>query len=458
MTDNIYDVAIIGAGPAGYEAAFLAKSYGNRVALIEKDSLGGTCLNRGCIPTKAIMKSSHLYRECNSANVFGIEPDNTTANFDKIVERKNHVVSTLQNGILSLIKKRKIDLFEGTAKVISSGKIKISTNDSETVIDCKNILIATGSSPFVPPIPGADSDGVLTSDDLLKEGIIPMKNFTIIGGGAIGVEFATIYNDLGVNVTLIEAMDRLIPTMDKELGQSLKLNLKKRGIDVKTGVLVKEINSEAGGLLCTFEEKGVRSHIKADKILICTGRKPNTNNLFPEELSSKILDKRGFLIVNENYETEITGIYGAGDVTGGILLAHAGSAEARNAISVINGKKPGIDMHTVPGCIYSNPEIASVGLSEKEAKDAGISVITKKFPMSANGRTLIDDLDRGFIKITARESDKVIIGAVLMCGRATDIVSELALAISNKLTIDDIAKTIHPHPTFSEAIWEAAKN
>lgn len=454
MTDTKefnYDLIVIGAGPGGYEAAFEAVKFGMKTAIVERDLVGGTCLNRGCIPTKAIMRSAELFNEMKDASSIGVNASGLTADLDKILERKNEVLTTLRDGILSMIEKNKIDLLEGTGKVTGAHSVDVSGSEYTS----KFILVATGSHPFVPPIPGAALEGVITSDDLLELGGTPVDDLVIIGGGAIGIEFATIYNDLGTHVTVIEALDRLIPTMDKELGRSLKMNLTKKGVEVHTAAKVDKIDSADGRLTCTFTEKDKQETIAADKILISTGRRANTEGLFADEFA-ELLD-RGRLTVDANGQTACPSIYGIGDAIGGILLAHVATAEGRNAVAHMNGAAPGVDMKAVPGCIYTNPEIAAVGMSQDDAKEAGVAVITKKFPMSANGKTVIEDLDRGYIKLVAREEDHVLIGAQLMCGRATDLVGELSIAISNELTLEDIGKTIHPHPTFTEAVMDTAR-
>ena len=318
-------------------------------------------------------------------------------------------------------------------------------------------MIATGSEPATPPIPGADLPGVLDSTGLLELRGEIMKDFVIIGGGVIGIEFATIYSDLGTNVTVVEAMDRLLPNMDKELGRSLKMNFKNRGIDTHTNAMVEKIEERNGHLVCFYKEKDKVQEVEADHILVCTGRRPVTKGVFSAELEEKLLGARGFLQVDDCYRTEIPSIYGIGDAIGGTMLAHTATAEGRNAVAIMNGKEPEINMNVVAGCIYTSPEIASVGLTQDEAKEAGIDVITKKFPTSANGKTIIEELDRGFIKLVASKEDHTLLGAQLMCGRATDIIGELAVAIANGLTIEEVANTIHPHPTFVEAVCEAAR-
>lgn len=457
MSEFQYDLVIIGAGPGGYEAAYEAADFGMKVALVEKDLVGGTCLNRGCVPTKTMMHSSDAYRIATQSANIGVFAEGVKADLNRIIDRKCEVSETLRDGIMFLLKKKKVDFVAGTAKVTDGHTVEISGNDEVSELTAANIMIATGSEPATPPIPGADLPGVLDSTGLLELRGEIMKDFVIIGGGVIGIEFATIYSDLGTNVTVVEAMDRLLPNMDKELGRSLKMNFKNRGIDTHTNAMVEKIEERNGRLVCFYKEKDKVQEVEADHILVCTGRRPVTKGVFSEELEEKLLGARGFLQVDDCYRTEIPSIYGIGDAIGGTMLAHTATAEGRNAVAIMNGKEPEINMNVVAGCIYTSPEIASVGLTQDEAKEAGIDVITKKFPTSANGKTIIEELDRGFIKLVASKEDHTLLGAQLMCGRATDIIGELAVAIANGLTIDEVANTIHPHPTFVEAVCEAAR-
>ena len=457
MSEFQYDLVIIGAGPGGYEAAYEAADFGMKVALVEKDLVGGTCLNRGCVPTKTMMHSSDAYRIATQSANIGVSAEDVKADLNRIIDRKCEVSETLRDGIMFLLKKKKVDFVAGTAKVTDGHTVEISGNDEVSELTAANIMIATGSEPATPPIPGADLPGVLDSTGLLDLRGEIMKDFVIIGGGVIGIEFATIYSDLGTNVTVVEAMDRLLPNMDKELGRSLKMNFKNRGIDTHTNAMVEKIEERNGRLVCFYKEKDKVQEVEADHILVCTGRRPVTKGVFSEELEEKLLGARGFLQVDDCYRTEIPSIYGIGDAIGGTMLAHTATAEGRNAVAIMNGKEPEINMNVVAGCIYTSPEIASVGLTQDEAKEAGIDVITKKFPTSANGKTIIEELDRGFIKLVASKEDHTLLGAQLMCGRATDIIGELAVAIANGLTIEEVANTIHPHPTFVEAVCEAAR-
>ena len=457
MGDYNYDLLIIGAGPGGYEAAFDAAEHGMKVAVVEKDRLGGTCLNRGCIPTKALMHSSDVYREAAHGAELGVEVSGLKSNRKRIGERKDEVLDTLRGGIAALMTKKKIDVIEGAAVVTGDHDVKVG---AETYT-AEKIMVATGSEPFMPPIPGKDLPGVIDSTELINMGSEEIPEFVIIGGGVIGIEFATIYADLGDHVTVIEGLDRLLPTLDKEIGRSIKMTLEKKGVDVHVSSPVQRIEQDGDKLVVTLKNKKEEEiSIAADKVLMCVGRRPNTEGVFSDEFLAShegLMDAKGFILVNDIYQTVCPSIYAIGDCIGGIQLAHTATAEGRNAVALMAGEDATINMDTVPSCIYTDPEIAVVGMTADEAKEAGIAVVSKKYPMSANGKTVIAGLDRGFVKLVAREEDHVLIGAHLLCGRASDLIGELAVAIGQGMTLEEVGDIIHPHPSFVESIMEAAR-
>ena len=462
MSEFQYDLLIIGAGPGGYEAAFYAQELGMHVAVVEKDRVGGTCLNRGCIPTKTLMHSSNVYRNASRGAEVGIEVTGLHANRVRIGERKDEVLDTLRGGIAGLLKKKKIDLLEGTATIGSEHTVQIdNAQGGSAVVTAERILVATGSVPFTPPIPGADLPGVIDSTELIDMGGAEIPEFVIIGGGVIGIEFATIYADLGDHVTVIEGMDRLLPVIDKEIGRSIKMTLEKKGVDVHVSSPVSRIEQSGDKLVVVLtNKKGEEISVEADKVLMCVGRRPYTAGVFSDKLIEAypdLSDAKGFIKVDDKYQTVIPSVYAIGDCIGGIQLAHVSSAEGRNAVAMMNGIEPAINMGTVPSCIYTDPEIAVVGLTAEEAKEAGIEAVTKKYPMSANGKTVITGLDRGFVKLVARADDHTLIGAHLLCGRASDLIGELSVAIGRGMTLEEVASIIHPHPSYSEAIMEAAR-
>lgn len=453
-----YQLIVIGAGPGGYEAAIRAAQLGLTTALIERRDVGGTCLNRGCIPTKAMLHSAQLYREAANFELFGLHTENTSFDWAKVHQRKNDVVVKLRTGIEQLIKANKIDFFNNSASILGGNDVQL---DQGEVIRGENILIATGSVPARPPIPGLDLPNVVTSDELLDDPHFTQadslaKEILIIGGGVIGVEFASVFSSFGCHVTIVEAMERILPTMDREISQSLNMVLKKRGVSIHTGAMVEKLEQDENGLVCHFTEKGKAQAVPAQQVLVAIGRRPNTQGLFAEGF--EVACERGRIVTDENFRTSVDSIYAIGDVTSKIQLAHMASAQGICAVHTIAGQKPPIDLRYVPGCIYTDPEIASVGITEDEAKQQGIPVKKGKFLMTGNGRSLIDEQERGFIKVLAHQETDVILGAQLMCSRATDIVAELATAIVNGLTCAQLAGVIRPHPTFCEGVTEAVED
>ena len=480
-TTTIYDLTVIGAGPGGYEAALEAAKLGLRTALIEKDSLGGTCLNRGCIPTKTLLHSSELYTEICTAERFGISAENVRADLAGIQEHKETTITTLQKGIAALLKAAKVTVYQGLGTVIDTGnddtdndtsgnegikQVRITSGVVEPVtIKTRQILLASGSVPSVPHIPGHDLPGVMTSNELLSWNQEPFSSLLIIGGGVIGVEFAGIWQALGTKVTILEALPSLIANMDKELGQSLKLSLKKKGADIHTGAMVQSLESTDEGILCTYTEKDTVCTCTAQAVLIATGRKPYTDGLFADGLAPSM--ERGRILTDEHFQTSIPGIYAIGDVNGKLQLAHAATAQGLHAVHQIAAtlsdhasnsatsytSSPVLDL--VPSCIYASPEIASVGLTLDQAKEQGLAAKSHKILSSANGKSVLSLQERGFMKVVYLEETHVIIGAQLLCARATDMISEFAVAIAQKLTLEEMASVIRPHPSFSEMITQA---
>ena len=449
-----YDLVIIGAGPAGYIAAVESAGRGKKTALIENRELGGTCLNRGCIPTKTILHSAQLYTEMKSCEHLGIHVDHVSCDMAGIQAHKADVVQQLRFGIASLMKKNKVTVYEGTGTILNPHEVLVGGVEPR-MLTAEKILIATGSVPSVPPIPGIDLPGVVDSDGLLgKKEVFP--RLTIIGGGVIGMEFASIYSALGCKVTVIEFLDRILANMDKEISQNLKMILKKRGVEIHTGARVEEILSgEDGALICRYSEKDEMHQVESDGILAAVGRRANTEGLFGDGM--EVAMDRGKIIVNENGQTSVENIYAAGDVTGKIQLAHAASAQAVNAVAHMNGCEKILDTDLIPSCVYTDPEIGTVGITQEQAKSEGLSVLVKKYPMSANGKTVLTGQERGFIKVIADADSHRILGAQMMCARATDMISEFGTAIVNGLTLEQMGTAVRPHPTFCEAISEAVR-
>ena len=406
---------IVGGGIAGIQAAITAADRGHKVTLAEKsDKLGGL-----------------LY----FTDVDIDKPDLRNFKDMMIREVKRHDVEILMN------------------TEVTPEFIKEFAPDA--------VILATGSVPACPPIPGSSLPGVVTSDGLLDKKDL-FEHLIIIGGGVIGMEFASVYSSLGHGVTVIEALDRILPTMDKEIAQNLKMIMKKRNVEIHTGAKVEEIlqTEDGKGLICRYTEKDKPCEARADGILIATGRRAYTGGLITDESSREVKDmamERGRIITDEKYETSVPGIYAIGDVTGGIQLAHAATAQGRNAVAHMAGEDMVIRTDIIPSCVYTNPEIGCVGISADEAKARGMEAVTKKYIMSANGKSILSQQERGFIKVVADSDSHRILGAQMMCARATDMISQFAVAIANELTLEDMAKVIFPHPTFSEGILEAVR-
>lgn len=450
--ENTFDLVVIGAGPGGYVAAIESAKKGMKTALVESRELGGTCLNRGCIPTKTIMHSTELFAELKACEHLGIHVGEASYNMEEIQARKEEVLNQLRAGIAMLMKKNKITVYEGIGRITSPHEVTVLGEENQS-ITAEKILIATGSVPAMPPIPGAGLPNVVNSDMLLnKKEVYP--RLVIIGGGVIGMEFASIYSALGCKVTVIEALDRVLANMDKEIAQNLKMILKKRNVDIHTKAKVEEIiEGPEGTLICRYTEKEALQEVETDGILVAVGRRANTEGLLGTGMELDM--ERGRILVNENYQTNYPNIYAIGDVIGGIQLAHVASAEGINAVAHMMNEKPLINMGAIPGCVYTNPEIATVGLSKAEAEAAGIAVTSHKYAMSANGKSVLSNQERGFIKVVAEEETGKILGAQMMCARATDMISEFGTAITGGMTLAEMGSVIRPHPTFSEGITEA---
>ncbi len=448
----MYDLIVIGAGPAGYVGAIKAAQLNLKTLLVERDELGGTCLNRGCIPTKAYLRSAHILEEAKNWGVLGITGPAPSFDFTAMTARKDAVVNQLKTGIGALLKGNGVELVKGEAKIVGKGKVTVAGTEYAT----KNILIAAGSSPLRPPITGIDTDGVWTSDELLTGRFV--KELLIVGGGVIGMEFASLYVALGAKVTVIEALDRVLASVDRELGQNLSLILKKRGVTIYTNSRVSAFKRQGDKTITTFSTKdGSSIKLASDAVLVAIGRKGNAANLAEESLGLKI--DRGQFVVDEYHRTNVEGIWAVGDIAkGDVQLAHAASAYAISAVSQMAGVASVIDLKLIPGCIFTEPEIATVGLTEEEAKARGLNVKSAKYLMSGNGKTIIELAERSFIKIVAEEASDKIVGAFLMCPHASDLVGELALAISKGLTAKDVTSLIHPHPTLGEGVLEACEN
>lgn len=446
----MYDIIIIGAGPGGYEAALRAAELGAKVALVERREIGGTCLNRGCVPTKALLHAAELYRQARDGAAFGVCAEGLRVDPAAMYARKDQVVAQLRGGIEGLLKRAKVDVLRGAGTILGPGRVRVQGEEAAEY-DCRYILAATGAAPARPPIPGLDL--AVTSDELLAALPRLPEQPVIIGGGVIGVEFATFFSDLGCRVTVLEGMDRLLPGMDRELGQGLAATLKKRGVAVKTGAMVQGLEETADGICVHYNQKDKPEAAVGDCVLCAIGRTPSWEGLFAPELQPRTAGRR--LWVGENYETSIPGVYAIGDLSSPVQLAHVATAQGRACVEQLLGVPPVIRTDLIPGCVYTRPEIAAVGLTEAAAKEQGIPVKTAKALMGGNARTVILDGDRGFLKLVAAADSGRLLGAQLMCERATDLIAELGTAIANGLTVEQLLAAMRPHPTFTEALSAA---
>ncbi len=447
------DVVIVGGGPAGYVAAIRASQLGSKVILIEKDALGGTCLNRGCIPTKALLHSVGILESARGGKDYGVSVGELSIDFTKMMSHKDAVVNTLVTGVQYLMRSNAIEVIKGTGKVISSTEVEVDSGQQEAVRAAR-IILTPGSVPSVVPIPGVDGSGVITSDDALQLSEIP-QSLLVIGGGAIGVEFATIFAKLGTKVTIVEMLPQIIPTEDQELSISLRRVLERDGIKIFTSAQVGRIEDDPeGDKLISVVTGEDEQKLTAELVLMAVGRKSNIEGLGLERVGIKT--ERGSIAVNDRMETNIPGIYAAGDAIGGILLAHVASAEGEVAVENALGKDSVIDYKVVPRCIYTIPEVAAVGLTESQAREEGLNLKVGRFPFNANPRAVILGQPDGFVKVLSDAKSGEIFGIHIFGPQATELISEATLAMGMEATVSEISSTIHAHPTLSEAIRETA--
>ena len=442
------DLFIIGSGPGGYAAAIRAAQLGAKVAVIEKNDLGGTCLNKGCIPTKSLISSVNVLNCVRKAKDFGIEVEERGIDFASIMARKEKILKQLRNGIKRLLRSYNIEVIKGKAYFVSPFKIKVE----DKFFNVRKCIIATGS--ISSEIPGIKIDGekIMTSDHILQLKHIP-SSLLIIGGGAIGLEFACIFQALGTNVTIVEALSNIIPEEDREISQTLEKILMAKGIDIKKNTTIEGINYIDKGIEVILKSSSINKLI-IERVLIATGRKPYIRGLSLE--SAGIICENNKIIVNEKMETNIKGIYAIGDVTGPPFLAHKACAEGIIAAENAMGRQATMDYRVIPYCVFTIPEVASVGLSEERAKEKEYKINVGKFPFIASGRAITLGETKGFVKIIADKGTDVILGVHIVSADATELIAEAALAIKLGCTTGEITRIIHPHPTLSEAIFQAA--
>ena len=444
------DIIVIGGGPGGYVAAIRAAHLGAKVCIIERDKVGGTCLNRGCIPTKALWRNAEILNTLKNIKEFGIEIDGYSINVEEVQNRKQKIVDQLVSGIEKLLDANKVEVISGTASLKDKNTALLTLSDgSSKELTAKNIIIATGSKTTVPPIEGADLEGILTSDEILNFKEIP-KRLTIIGGGVIALEFAGIFAAMGSAVTVVNRSS-ILKRVDSDIVKRFSVSAKKKGIDIITDCKMDKIEKRNGLFYLLGENKKGKLEIEAETLLVATGRDPVLEGINLEGLGIDF-SKRG-IKVDSNYETNIEGIYAVGDVNGKVMLAHAASHQGVTVAERIMGIES--NSHSpVPDCIFVFPEISSVGITEDEAKEQGIIYNASKFLFGANGKALSLGEGEGFVKVLSNEQEEII-GVHIMGPHASDLIHEGTLAVSTKLKIDDIKNTIHAHPTLSEAFHEA---
>ncbi|MBE3127513.1 MAG: dihydrolipoyl dehydrogenase [Candidatus Atribacteria bacterium] len=452
---NEIDVAIIGGGPGGYVAAIKAAHLGLKVVLVEKDKLGGVCLNWGCIPTKALVSTAELLNHLQRAGEFGIQVKDYSFDFPAIMKRKDMITQRLSSGVGQLMKANQVRVIRGEGQIIEPGTVEIiGTAGEKEIIKTKNIIIATGSKVMRLPIPGIDNEGVITSDEALSLSELPSR-MLIIGGGVVGVEFAGIFKALGVEVTVVEMLPRILLPIDEEIARRLTQLLKRKGIEILTDSKVKEIKKSHQNLEVLISTTDGEKKIETEKVLLAAGRVPELGNIDVQRLGIE-LDK-GAIKVDEKMRTNIPGIYAVGDVVGKIMLAHVASREGIVAVENISGKEVLMDYKVVPNCVFSMPEVASVGLTEEEARKENNNIKVSKFPFTANGKALAMGEAEGLVKIIADADTSELLGFHILGAHASDLITEGTLALSMEATAFEIVNTIHAHPTLAEAIAEAAE-
>lgn len=448
----LYDVVIVGAGPGGYVAAIRAAQMGAKVAVIEKDRLGGTCLNQGCIPTKALTASCGAVRNIKDAKRFGIKIDSYSVDFGKVMKHKERTVAQLVKGIEFLMKKNEIDVIEGAGKFIDNETVQVTGPEGTQEIKGKHMIIATGSMAVHFPSLNYDGERIVTSDEILELKEIP-ESLLIVGGGVVGSEFAGIFAELGSKVTVVDIMPRLVPNEDEEVSEELLRYFKRVRIKVQTEARIQKIERTDDGIIATLEDD---STIEASMALLSLGRRPCTESLGLEEIGVEM--NRDAVVVNEYLQTNIPNIYAIGDVTNKVMLAHVASMQGICAAeNIIGDVMKEMKYDVIPNAIFTHPEIGSVGLTEAEAKEKGMEPQVGKFLFKGNGKALTINEQLGFVKIVADQDDRVV-GGQIVGPHASDLIHEIALAIENKLTVSDITSTIHAHPTLAEAVMEAAED
>ncbi len=448
------DIAVLGGGPAGYVAALRAAQLGASVALIEERELGGTCLNRGCIPTKALLRSAQVASLLATSKQFGIHASLEGIDWPTIFGRKDRVVKRLRTGVEHLLSRGKVQVLSGRGTFLGPNRLRVENGAGEQIVNARKIILATGSCPSLPPIPGIELENVITSDEALALPA-PPESVLVIGAGVIGIEFSAFFRALGIPVTVVEQCEQILPGTDPDAAAELTRALKRQGVKFHLSSSVQAIKSAAAGLQVTLQdEKNNARQFEVSHVLAATGRQLRSDEAgLPE---SGLAIERGAVVVDAHMRTSLPDTYAAGDLVGGQLLAHVGYLEGRVAVENALGHNRAIDYTAIPACIYSWPELAQVGLSEQQAKERGISVAVGRFDFRANGKALgLGDRD-GFVKVIVDRDSETVLGGVILGAEATELISELVLAVQAKIPASVLAELVYPHPTLSEAVMEAA--
>jgi len=451
-----YDIIVVGSGPGGYVTAIRASQLGFKTAIIEKESLGGICLNWGCIPTKALLKSANVFEYITHASDYGINVKDANVNFDSMIERSRGVANGMSNGIQFLMKKNKIDVLKGYGKILAGKKVEVTGEDGkkETYSASKGVVIATGAkSRQLPNLP-QDGEKIIGYREAMTLKSQP-KKLVVVGSGAIGVEFAYFYNAIGTEVTIVEFQDTIVPVEDKDVSKQLEKSLKKQGIKVMTTSSVESVDTSGKGCKVSVKTKKGEEIIECDVVLSAVGIETNLANIGLEEIG--IATDKGKVLVNDFYQTNMPGYYAIGDITPGPALAHVASAEGIICVEKLAGHHPEpLDYGNIPGCTYCSPEIASVGMTEQAAKDAGYEIKVGKFPFSASGKASAAGAKDGFVKLIFDAKYGELLGGHMIGANVTEMIAEIVAVRKLEVTGEELIKTVHPHPTMSEAVMEAA--
>lgn len=448
------DTLVVGAGPGGYVAAIRAAQEGQNVTIVDKGNLGGVCLNVGCIPSKALIQAGHRYEHAQGADDMGIQTENVSIDFSKTQEWKGQVVNKLTGGVESLLKGNKVDIVKGEVYFVDKNTVKVMDEKNSQTYTFNNCIIGTGSRPIELPN-FKYSDRVINSTGALNLSEIPEK-MVVIGGGYIGTELGTAYANFGTEVTILEGQDDILLGFEKQMRQLVKKKLKAKGVNVVANAMAQGVEEKEDGVTVKYEVKGEEQTIDADYVLVTVGRKPNTEELGLEQVGIEMSDK-GLINIDKQCRTNIDNIYAIGDIVDGPPLAHKASYEGKIAAEAISGHASEIDYLGIPAVVFSEPELATVGHTEDSAKEAGFDVKAAKFPFAANGRALSLNETDGFLKLVTRKEDGVVLGGQIAGANASDMIAEVGLAIESGMTAEDLALTIHAHPSLGEITMEAAE-